>query len=174
MRGGIILTAFWVFSLMLAGGDAQIPADKQKPVWTMELIKVKPGEFGATLDYLDHYWIRVREEAKREGAVLSFHRIADQGDADTDQTIVLLTEYKDQVTYREREKLFSSIAKSQRMWTLGGDLPPSASCFSCSGPVGIILDQHADLFETVSSSVYNDYTDPQYARVVRFQPVARN
>jgi hypothetical protein len=100
---------------MLAGGDAQIRARKQKPVWTMEVIKVKPGELGATLDYLDYHWSRVRAEAKREGAVLSYHRIADQGGADTGQTIVLLTEYKDQVTYREREKLFSSIAKSQNL-----------------------------------------------------------
>lgn len=46
MRGRIILTVFWVFSLMLAGGDAQIRAHKQRPVWTMEVIKVKAGELG--------------------------------------------------------------------------------------------------------------------------------
>lgn len=160
----IFLTVFWVFSLMLAGGDAQIvrigPAHKQRPVWTMELIKVKPGELGATLDYLDEHWSRVREEAKREGAVLSYHRIADQGGADTDQTIVLLTEYTDQATYRERDKLFTSIAKSQNLplvWSLRGN-------------PGMMLDQHADLFETVSTSVYNDYTDPgENVRIVRFQ-----
>ena len=166
MRGRIILTVFWVFSLMLAGGDAQIlrigPAHKQRPVWTMELIKVKAGELRATLDYLDEHWSRVREEAKREGAVLSYHRIADQGFADTDQTIVLLTEYKDQVTYREREKLFSSIAKSQNLplvWSLRGN-------------PGMMLDQHADLFESVSTSVYNDYTDPdENVGIGRFQAV---
>ena len=162
MRGRIILTVFWVFSLMLAGGDAQIRAHKQRPVWTMELIKVKPGELGATLDYLDYHWSRVREEAKREGTVLSYHRVADQGGADTDQTMVLLTEYKDQVTYREREKLFSSIAKSQNLplvWSLRGN-------------PAIMLDQHADLFETLSTSVYNDYTDSdENVRIVRFQTV---
>ena len=166
MRGRIILTVFWVFSLMLAAGDAQIlrigPAHKQRPVWTMELIKVKAGELEPTLDYLDAHWSRVREEAKREGAVLSYHRIADQGGADTDQTIVLLTEYKDQVTYREREKLFSSIAESQNLplvWSLRGN-------------PAMMLDQHADLFETLSTSVYNDYTDPdENVRIVRFQAV---
>ncbi|HEX8881344.1 MAG TPA: hypothetical protein VF749_15000 [Candidatus Acidoferrum sp.] len=166
MRVRIILTVFWAFSVMLAAGDAQIlrigPAHKQRPVWTMELIKVKAGELGATLDYLDEHWSRVREEAKREGAVLSYHRIADQGGADTDQTIVLLTEYKDQVTYREREKLFSSIAKSQNLplvWSLRGN-------------PGMMLDQHADLFESLSTSVYNDYTDPgENVRIVRFQAV---
>ena len=166
MRGRIILTVFWVFSLMLAGGDAQIlrigPAHKPRPVWTMEVIKVKAGELGATLDYLDDHWSRVREEAKREGAVLSYHRIADQGGANTDQTIVLLTEYKDQATYREREKLFSSIAKRQNLplvWSLRGN-------------PGMMLDQRADLFESLSTSVYNDYTDPDgNVRIVRFQAV---
>lgn len=166
MRGRIILTVFWVFSLMLAGGDAQIlrigPAHNPRPVWTMEVIKVKAGELGATLDYLDEHWSRVREEAKREGALLSYHRIADQGGANTDQTIVLLTEYKDQATYRERKKLFSSIAKSQ-------DLP---LVWSLRGNPGMMLDQRADLFESLSTSVYNDYTDPdENVRIVRFQAV---
>lgn len=163
MRGRIILTAFWVFSLMLASGDAQIfRAHRQRPVWTMELIKVKPGELGATLDYLDYHWSRVREEAKREGAVLSYHRIADQGGADTDQAIVLLTQYKDLATYREREKLFSSIAKSQNLPLV----------LSLRGNPGMMLDQHADLFETVSTSVYNDYTDAdENGRIMRFQAI---
>lgn len=128
----------------------------------MEVVRVKAGELGATLDYLEDHWSRVREEAKGEGAVLSYHRIADQGGADTDQTIVLLTEYKDQATYREREKLFTSIAKSQNLplvWSLRGN-------------PGMMLDQHADLFESVSTSVYDDYTDPdQNVRIVRFQAV---
>jgi hypothetical protein len=128
----------------------------------MEVAKVKAGELGAALDYLDEHWSRVREEAMREGAVLSYHRIADQGGANTDQTIVLLTEYKDQATYREREKLFTSIAKSQNLplvWSLRGN-------------PGMMLDQHADLFETLSTSVYNDYTEPdENVRIVRFQAV---
>jgi hypothetical protein len=128
----------------------------------MEVVRVKAGELGATLDYLEDHWSRVREEAKGEGAVLSYHRIADQGGADTDQTIVLLTEYKDQATYREREKLFTSIAKSQNLPLV----------WSLRGKPGLMLDQHADLFESVSTNVYNDYTDPdQNVRIVRFQAV---
>lgn len=170
MRGRIILTALWVSSVMLTGG-AQIPSDNQKPVWTMELVKVKPSKLGAAMDYLDYHWIRVREEAEREGAVLSYHRIADQGGGDADPTIVLLTEYKNQVTYNERERLFSSIVKSQGLWSLwhddhgqeiGGNFP------------GIMLDYHADLFETVSTRIYNDYTEAEYGRVHRVRPVAGN
>jgi hypothetical protein len=36
----------------------------------------------------------------------------------------------------------------------------------------MMLDQHVDLFETLSTSVYNDYTDPdENVRIVRFQTV---
>jgi hypothetical protein len=50
---------------MVADGGAQIPADKDMPVWTMEVIKVKPGKFGPTLGYLGDIWMRFREKAKR-------------------------------------------------------------------------------------------------------------
>ena len=44
--------------------------------------------------------------------------------------------------------------------------------WSLRGNPAVMLDQHGDLFETVSTSVYNDYTDPdENVRVVRFQAV---
>ena len=52
---------------MVADGVAQIPADKDMPVWTMEVVKLKPGKFGPTLGYLDDLWMRFREDAKRQG-----------------------------------------------------------------------------------------------------------
>ncbi len=65
-----------LFLVSLLGGGAQSPSDSEKPVWTMEVIRVKPGMFGFTLGYLDDNWMRVREEAKRQGCrpELSPHR----------------------------------------------------------------------------------------------------
>jgi len=37
-------------------------------------------------------WMRVREAAKHQGAVLSYSRIAEKGNRESDGTIVLLTE----------------------------------------------------------------------------------
>ena len=138
------------FSLLLvAGGGAQSPAD-DSPVWTMEIIKAKPGKFGPTLGYLDGYWMRLRSEAKRQGAVLNFHRIADKDTANADGTIILLTEFKDQASYDGRAQLFAAILKR---------LPPSAS--------GVLLPPYKqeDLYDTVSSRVLEDYSDPNSVRL---------
>src|SRR5258705_1495358 len=117
MRGRIFAGVFLVSLLTVGGGGAQSPAHSEKPVWTMEFIKVKPGMFGLTLGYLDDNWMRVREEAKRQGAVLSYRRIAETvqitpGSKSGDQnSIVLLTEYKNLAAFVEREKLFALIRK---------------------------------------------------------------
>src|SRR5437879_10721891 len=113
MHGRIFAGLLLVFLLIVASGGAQQfhRADGEKPVWTMEFIKVKPGMFGFTLGYLDDNWMRVREEAKRQGAVLSYHRIAEQGGRENNRNIVLLTEYKNATAYDAREKLFDSIRK---------------------------------------------------------------
>jgi hypothetical protein len=88
-----------------------------KPVWTLEFIKAKPGKLGLALGYLDEHWMRVREGAKQQGSVLNPHRISElaaripgamPGDPDT---ILLLTEYKNLKAFQEREAVFASIAE---------------------------------------------------------------
>src|SRR5215470_18718872 len=88
-----------VLLLFAGAGKAQSPSHDEKPVWTMEFIKVKPGMFGLTLGYLDDNWMRVRDVAKRQGAVMSYSRIAEKGNRESDGNIVLLTEYKNQAAY---------------------------------------------------------------------------
>jgi hypothetical protein len=148
MQSRIVASLFLVCLLIAAGRGAQSPSESEKPVWTMELIKVKPGMFGFALGYLDDNWIDVREEAKRQGAVRSYHRMAEQVSRENDGNIVLLTEYKDQAAYDTREKLFSAIGKQ---------LPNNAS--------GVVrpLPQE-DLYETVSTLVFQDYSDIGSAR----------
>jgi len=139
-----LFTGLFLISLLIAGGrGAQSPSDNERPVWTMEVIKAKPEMFGFTLGYLDDNWMRVREEAKRQGAVLSYHRIAEQGGRENDRNIVLLTEYKNAAAYDAREKLFDSIRKQL----------PSKSA-------GIVrIPRPEDLYETLSTRVFQDYSD---------------
>jgi hypothetical protein len=100
------------------GGDAQSPDPSEKPVWTLEFIKVRPEKYGPALGYLDDHWMRVREEAKRQGAVLTYHRFSDAmlaipgPKSNEKMSIVLLTEYKNFATFLGREKLFASIAEN--------------------------------------------------------------
>jgi hypothetical protein len=148
MFAGLFLVSLFMVS---GGGAQQFPADGEKPVWTMEFIRVKPGMFGSTLGYLDDNWMRVREEAKRQGAVVSYYRIAEQGSGDRDRSIVLLTEFKNSTAYGAREGLFASIRNQRKQ--LPGNTP------------GIVrFGRLEDLYETMSTRVFQDYSDMDDAR----------
>ena len=146
---GRIFAGFLLCSFVFAvGGDAQSPDRTEKPVWTLEFIKPRPEKFGLTLGYLDDHWMRVRKEAKRQGAVLSYHRISETfviapGSQAGDQTIVLMTEYKNPAAFFGRERLFASILER---------LP--------SGTPGVLsAAQGVDLYETVDSRVFLEEPD---------------
>jgi hypothetical protein len=137
-------------------GDAQSPDIAEKPVWTLEFIEVRPNNMGLTLGYLDDHWMRVREEAKRRGAVLSYHRISEMlliapgsktGDANS---IVLLTEYRNLAAFSGREKLFASILEY---------LPRSTP--------GVVPVKREGLFETVDTRVFLE--QPSEANATQFK-----
>lgn len=114
---GRILAGFFLCSLFIAvGGDAQISDIPEKPVWTLELTKVRPEKYILALDQ----WTSVREEAKRRGAVLDYHLISNAGIFTADHklpdpiSIGFVTEYASEATYSEREELFASIREHQQ------------------------------------------------------------
>jgi hypothetical protein len=115
MRTRIFATILFCSLLVAVEGDGQSPDVVEKPVWTLETIKVRPDNVGLTLGYLDDNWMRVRKEAKHQGAVLSYHRFAEGllvtpgSNTPSKTSIVLLTEYKNMAAFLGREKLFASI-----------------------------------------------------------------
>jgi hypothetical protein len=147
MRRVLVAGLFLISVLAVSGAAPQSPSDSDKPVWTMEILRVKSGMFGSTLGYLDDNWMSVRAEAKRQGAILSYNRIADQDSRKNDWNIVLLTEFKDSVAYDAREKLFASIRKQ---------LPNNTSA--------VMRVPQEDLYETMSTRVFQDYSDIDNAR----------
>ena len=140
-----IFSSFLLGLLSFAvGGDARSPDVQEKPVWTVEFIKVKPEKFGLALGYLDDHWMRVREQAKRQGAVLNYHRISEAllitpgSKAGNQNSVLLLTEYKNSAAFFGREKLFASILEH---------LPSST-------PGVLPTGKQEDLFETVDTRVF--------------------
>ena len=149
MQRGMFVALLVFVSLLIANdGGAQSRSETQKPVWTMEFIKVKPGMFGFTLGYLDDNWMRVREEAKRQGAVLNYSRIGEQ--LNQDGTILLLTEFKDQNAYDTREVLFDLILNK---------LPRTMS-------EKLDVLRQEDLYESSPARVYQDYSDTYNPRLL--------
>jgi hypothetical protein len=133
------------------GGAQQFQAGDDRPVWTMEVIKVKAEMFGSTLGYLDDNWMRVREEAKRQGAIVSYYRIA-EGSRDSDRSILLLTEFKNPTAYARREELFASIRKQRKERVLNNT------------PGVVRLGRPEDLYEAMSTRVFQDYSEMDDAR----------
>jgi hypothetical protein len=97
--------------VFVAGGKSQRLSDIDKPMWTMEFIQVRPGMYGATLGYLDDNWMRVREEAKHRGAVVTYQRLVQQM-TEGEPKIILITEFKNSDAYLFRDSLFDSISKN--------------------------------------------------------------
>src|SRR5437016_990234 len=115
MKGRIVARLFLRSLFIAFGGDAQNRDVQDKPVWALEFIQVTPEKFGMAMGYLDDNWMRVRAEAKKEGAVLDYHRITNAalvtpGHKLTDlKSVVLLTEYKSMDDFLGSERLFDSI-----------------------------------------------------------------
>jgi len=146
MFAGLFLVSLFIGS---GGGAQQFPADSEKPVWTMESIKVKPEMFGLALGYLDDNWMREREEAKRQGAVVSYYRIAEEGSGDSDRSILLLTEFKNVAAYGAREGLFASMRKQRKQFNTPGV---------------VRLGRIEDLYEAMNTRVFQDYSDMDSVR----------
>ena len=141
-------------------GDAQSPNIAGKPVWTLEFIEVTPNNLGLALGYLDDHWMRVREEAKRQGAVLSYHRISEallvtpRSQTGNPNSIVLLTEYRNLAAFSGREKLFASIQER---------LPRSTP--------GVIPIKRDGLYDTVETRVFLE--QPVEANATQFKLLAK-
>jgi hypothetical protein len=164
-----VLTILFICSLFVAvGGDAQSPKATEKPVWTLEFFKVRLENFGTALGDLDDHYMTVLREAQREGAVVSYHRIADSSlrpalneddprcmpqkfisgvVRNCPRTIIIVTEYKDAATFTDHFRLFASIM--ERL--------PSAT-------PGVMRQSQKDLYELVDSRVFMEvpYGDTEW------------
>src|SRR5207253_9682217 len=118
MKGRIFAGLFLCSLFLVVGGDARsrdAMGKPDKPVWALEFVQVNPEKFWGAMGYLDDNWMRVRAEAKKEGAVLDYHRIDNAGIVTpghklTDlKSVVLLTEYKSMDDFLGSERLFDSI-----------------------------------------------------------------
>ena len=152
MKGRISGVLFLCSLFVAVGGDAQnryAPDKSDQPVWTLEFIRVKPGEtpgLAGAMAYLDDNWMCVRAEAKKEGAVLDYHRMQNavirtpQHKYGDPSSMVLMTEYKNLAAFEESEKLFAAIREQ---------LPKSTP--GVLKPQGI---KPEDLYEVVDSQVF--------------------
>jgi hypothetical protein len=150
MRGriiaGLFLCCFFALSLSLLVEMLNSRHFRKGRFGRWNLLKIYPEKSGLAPGYLDDHWMRIREEAKREGEVLSYHRIVETvlvpPGAKSGNTIVLLTEYKNMAAFLGREKLFASIRQR---------LPSSTP--------GVVRQRQEDLYEPIDARMFMEVLD---------------
>lgn len=151
----VMLVAATVALIAISPSMALAPPTPSVHVWTMDFLKVKPGMFQQALGLLDVGWERTRAEAKKEGMIVSYGRVGEEpASVDTEWDIILLTEYKDDLTYEYRERLFTPI-----MMTLFPYGPPQ---------IGGLTKK--DLYEIVATRVLHDYPENGPAHLLPVKP----
>lgn len=85
-----------------------LPASALAEILSVDFVKVLNNNLDEALYYYENNWKRYRSEAARLGYISSYRllvRTSDEGGID----IVLLTGYKDEAQYRDREENFAVV-----------------------------------------------------------------
>src|SRR6476620_7660150 len=107
-RSTVVVVGFMVALCVIAAG-LSVYAQVSRPyrngsVWSMSMIRVKPGMDSAYLNYLATDWKRNQESAKKEGLILSYRVLTTESHDSSDWNLLLLSEYKDLATLEANEQ----------------------------------------------------------------------
>lgn len=80
-----------------------------QPVTVWELVQVKAGFKAEALYYYEHNWKLYREVAREKGFIQSYRLEQTAADSAGTTELLLVTEYKDSIAYRESETNFRGI-----------------------------------------------------------------
>lgn len=76
-------------------------------VTTIDQVKTKPGQFDDYITFLEKNWVIARQKAKEKGYIISFKYSVNRQDTLSD--VSLVTEYRDDEAYKNRENIFKEI-----------------------------------------------------------------
>ena len=80
-------------------------------VWTVAMIRMKPGMETAYLNYIATDWKRSQEAAKKEGLLVSYRVLQTEAHNPNDWNLLLMTEYKDLATMEANEGKADDLAQ---------------------------------------------------------------
>ncbi len=80
-----------------------------QPVTVWELVQVKAGYKAEALYFYEHNWKIYREIAREKGVIQSYRLDQSAPDSAGNSELLLVTEYRDSLAYRESENNFRGI-----------------------------------------------------------------
>ena len=81
-------------------------------VWSIALIKMKPGMETAYLNYIAGDWKREQEALKKDGQILSYKVITTEAHGSNDWNIMLMSEYKNLATMEANEEKADNLTQT--------------------------------------------------------------
>lgn len=109
----------WVSSLiaMLLTVSIVVVAQVNRPfrngsVWSISLIRMKPGMDTAYLNYVAGDWKREQESLKKDGQIISYKVLTTEAHGSSDWNIMLMSEYKDLATMEANEDKADNLAQT--------------------------------------------------------------
>src|SRR3989454_9944429 len=120
MKSRTILVVLLAASLLVL--SVSVFAQVSRPyrngsVWTIALIRVKPGMNEAYMNYLTGQWKANQEALKKEKLIVSYKVLSTEGHGTDDWNLLLMTEYKDLATMEANEPKEDALAQR----TIGDD-----------------------------------------------------
>ena len=100
---------FGVLSLGSAMVYGQEKPYKEGSVWTIEMVRVKPGMFDVYMRDVLPLRTKIEEEAKKQGLIVSSHVLSGAATGKDDFDVMFLTEYKNWASFDGLEAKYDAI-----------------------------------------------------------------
>jgi len=107
----VSVTAFCLLSLATASAVAQDKPWTEGTVWTVSMIRVKPGMFDVYMREVLPMRKKIDEEAKKQGLLLSSHVLAGNANGRDDWDVLFLDEFKNWAAFDGMTAKYDAIMK---------------------------------------------------------------
>lgn len=104
-RGAVLAAA----CLALAAPASAQHAKPEATIWTVNTSEVQPGKLEQARRYFEAGWLPLRRAALERGYIRSYRILAATKIDERNPEFVLITEYRDQAAYQEREAHFDKL-----------------------------------------------------------------
>jgi hypothetical protein len=82
---------------------------RRTSVWAVDFVKPREGQRHNYLKYIEANWMKAREEAKKQGIIVSYKVLVLPPSGEDDFVLLLMTEYADMKGYEAREENFKKV-----------------------------------------------------------------
>jgi hypothetical protein len=111
---------FFSFSFLISFVLLAFTNAPAQSVWTVDAVKTNEGQQANYLRFIEANWAIARQKLKDQGHIKSFRVLSVEPVVSQPWDVLLMTEYRDNVSYQKREELFAEVFKTQKLVLIDG------------------------------------------------------